>query len=144
MTIEQTSQVKELPWSGAEHGVPGAAAPPARAKPARKLPVQKDWPSWIIPGVQLGILVGIVALWEAGATTGFVDAFFWSHPSAIFKTLQIFFTTGDAWTDIGFTFRSTIIGFLIGTIAGSALGLSFWWSRTCCAVVQPSTIGLQL
>jgi NitT/TauT family transport system permease protein len=140
MAIEQTSQVKELPWSVAEPAATDIAAPPVRAKPARKLPVQKDWPSWIITGVQFGILVGIVALWEAGASTGFVDAFFWSHPSAIFKTLQIFFTTGDAFTDIGFTFRSTIIGFLIGTIAGSALGLSFWWSRNYAAIVQPYII----
>jgi NitT/TauT family transport system permease protein len=140
MAIEQTSPVKELPWSVAERVVPDAAAASAPAKPVRKLPVQKDWPAWIIVGLQLGILVAAVALWEIGAATGFVDAFFWSRPSAIYNTLQIFFTTGDAWTDIGFTFRSTIIGFLIGTIAGSALGLSFWWSRNYAAIVQPYII----
>jgi NitT/TauT family transport system permease protein len=90
--------------------------------------------------VQVGILIGAVALWEIGASTGVIDAFFWSQPSAIFKTLTIFFTTGDAWTDIGFTFRSTIFGFLIGTIAGSMLGLSFWWSRNYAAIVQPYII----
>jgi NitT/TauT family transport system permease protein len=140
MTIEQASPVKELPWDVAEPAASEPAAPSARVKPVRRLPVQKDWPAWIIIAVQLGILVGIVALWEVGASAGFIDAFFWSQPSAIFKTLKIFFTTGDAWTDIGFTFRSTIIGFLIGTIAGSALGLSFWWSRNYAAIVQPYII----
>jgi NitT/TauT family transport system permease protein len=140
MAIEQTSPVKELPWSVAERAMPDAAAPLAPAKPVRKLPVQRDWPAWIILGLQLGILVAAVALWEIGAAAGFVDAFFWSRPSAIYNTLQIFFTTGDAWTDIGFTFRSTIIGFLLGTIAGSALGLSFWWSRNYAAVAQPYII----
>ena len=140
MAIEQTSPVKELPWSVAERAAPDAAAPPAPARPVRKLPVQRDWPAWIILGLQLGILVSAVALWEIGAATGFVDAFFWSRPSAIYNTLQIFFTTGDAWTDIGFTFRSTIFGFLIGTVAGSALGLSFWWSRNYAAIVQPYII----
>jgi len=43
-------------------------------------------------------------------------------------------------TDIGFTFRSTILGFLIGTVAGSALGLSFWWSKNYAAIVQPYVI----
>ncbi len=47
---------------------------------------------------------------------------------------------GDAWTDIGFTFRSTIFGFLIGTTCGSLLGLSFWWSRNYAAIVQPYII----
>ena len=106
----------------------------------RRLPVQRDWPTWAIVSMQIGILVGIIALWETGATLGAINAFFWSQPSAIFKTLTIFFTTGDAWTDIGFTFRSTIIGFVIGTTAGSLLGLSFWWSRNYAAIVQPYII----
>jgi NitT/TauT family transport system permease protein len=109
-------------------------------KPARRLPVQRDWPAVAIVAVQIGILVAIVALWEIGADTGFVDKFFWSHPRAIFHTLTIFFATGDAFTDIAFTFRSTILGFSIGTVAGSALGLSFWWSRNYAAIVQPYII----
>ena len=57
--------------------------------------------------------------------------------------MGIFFTTGDAWTDISFTFRSTIFGFLLGTTAGSLLGLSFWWSRNYAAIVQPYIICLE-
>src|SRR6266540_1212904 len=118
------------------------AAPPqaAAAKPSRRLPVHKDWPAWAIVTTQIGILVGAIALWEIGASTGVIDSFFWSQPSAIFRTLVIFFTAGDAWTDIAFTFQSTIYGFLIGTTAGSLLGLSFWWSRNYAAIVQPYII----
>src|SRR5438309_11207482 len=54
--------------------------------------------------------------------------------------MALFFGSGDAWTDIGFTFQSTIYGFLIGTTAGSLLGLSFWWSRNYAAIVQPYII----
>ena len=32
---------------------------------------------------QIGILVGIIALWEIGARAGWIDGFFWSQPSAI-------------------------------------------------------------
>jgi NitT/TauT family transport system permease protein len=138
MAMEHTP-VKELPWSVATD--PVAAAPLAsRARPLRKLPVQRDWPAWVILAVQIGILVVAVTLWEVGADAGWIDAFFWSQPSAIFRTMTIFFTTGDAFTDVAFTFRSTILGFLIGTIAGSALGLSFWWSRNYAAIVQPYVI----
>jgi NitT/TauT family transport system permease protein len=139
MAMEHTP-VKELPWSVATDP-PVAAAPLAsRARPLRKLPVQRDWPAWVILAVQIGILVVAVTLWEVGADAGWIDAFFWSQPSAIFRTMTIFFTTGDAFTDVAFTFRSTILGFLIGTIAGSALGLSFWWSRNYAAIVQPYVI----
>jgi NitT/TauT family transport system permease protein len=106
----------------------------------RSLPVQKDWPTWLLLCIQIGILVGGIAFWETGANLSLIDQFFWSQPSAIFKTLIIFFTAGDAWTDIGFTFRSTIIGFLLGTTVGSVLGLSFWWSRNYAAIVQPYVI----
>jgi NitT/TauT family transport system permease protein len=115
--------------------------PQARpVKKARRLPVQKDWPTWAIIATQVGILVGIIGFWEIAADTGLIDAFFWSQPSAIYRTLVIFFTQGDAWTDISFTFRSTIFGFLIGTTAGSLFGLSFWWSRNYAAIVQPYII----
>lgn len=124
--------------------VPGigkrSSQPAARASKPRRLPVQKDWPTWAIVAAQLGILIGIVAFWEIAADTGLIDAFFWSQPTAIYKTLIIFFTQGDAWTDISFTFRSTIFGFLIGTTAGSLFGLSFWWSRNYAAIVQPYII----
>jgi NitT/TauT family transport system permease protein len=137
MTIPQTSTAKPAAgWSAAADAANGAAT----AKPARRLPVQKDWPTAAIVAVQIGILVCIIVLWEIAADTGIIDAFFWSRPSAIFNTLVIFFTTGDAFTDIGFTFRSTILGFLLGTFAGSALGLSFWWSRNYAAVIQPYVI----
>jgi NitT/TauT family transport system permease protein len=117
---------------------PGAAK--SAARPIRRLPVQKDWPTWALLTTQVGILVGGIAFWEIGARAGWIDSFFWSQPSAIANTLVIFFTAGDAWTDIGFTFRSTIFGFLIGTTVGSLFGLSFWWSRNYAAIVQPYII----
>ena len=103
--------------------------------------MQRDWPAWVIVAVQIGILIGVVdAAGRSAPTPDWIDAFFWSQPSAIFRTMTIFFTAGDALTDIAFTFRSTILGFLIGTVAGSALGLSFWWSRNYAAIVQPYVI----
>jgi NitT/TauT family transport system permease protein len=118
-----------------------ATAPSAAAaRSVRRLPAQKDWPAWAILAAQVGILVAAIASWQVAADAGMIDAFFWSKPSAIFKTLTIFFTEGDAWTDIAFTFRATILGFLIGTSAGSLLGLSFWWSRNYAAIVQPYII----
>ncbi len=113
------------------------------AKPVRRLPVQKDWRAWALISAQIGILIGGLSLWEIGARAGWIDAFFWSQPSAIARTMALFFGSGDAWTDISFTFRSTIFGFLIGTTAGSLLGLSFWWSRNYAAIVQPYVICLE-
>jgi NitT/TauT family transport system permease protein len=142
MTIQETSRVATSRIAGVVRTEP-KPAPVKSPRPVRRLPVQKDWPSWAIVAVQIGILVGIIALWEIGARAGFVDGFFWSQPSAIWRTFVIFFTEGDAWTDIGYTFRSTIMGFIIGTTAGSLLGLSFWWSRNYAAIAQPYIICME-
>ena len=137
MTIQDTSRIGSVARDPARNE-PAPSVRPARK--IRRLPVQKDWPLWAIVATQLGILVGVIALWQVAADRGWIDGFFWSKPSAIYATLITFFTDGDAFIDIGFTFRSTIIGFLIGTAAGSMLGLSFWWSRNYAAIAQPFVI----
>jgi NitT/TauT family transport system permease protein len=141
MTVQESSTLSEM--AQLELARRDVTSAPKAGKPARRLPVQRDWPAWALIATQVGILVGGLSLWEIGARTGWIDAFFWSQPSAIAHTMSIFFTTGDAWTDISFTFRSTILGFIIGTTAGSLLGLSFWWSRNYAAIVQPYVICLE-
>ena len=123
-----------------------ATSEPAAAKPrrfARKLPKRSIWPTWALVSVQAVILVGFVLLWEVAATLGWLDAFFWSQPSAIAKTMGIFFTEGNAFVDIAYTFRSTIMGFIIGTTLGAVLGMSFWWSRNYAMIMQPYIICLE-
>lgn len=107
---------------------------------ARRLYREKVW-SPILPRlVQFGILVAIVAVWEIGTKVGFIDGFFWSYPSQIFKTGVIFFKEGNAVLDTWFTLKSTIIGFVIGTSSGAIIGLAFWWSTNWAGVFQPFLI----
>jgi NitT/TauT family transport system permease protein len=139
MAVQDAPRATELSGMAVAQAKP-ALNKSAAGKPARRLPVQKDWPGVAIIATQVLILAALIGGWEVAARAGWLDAFFWSQPSAIWKTLIIYFTEGDAWTDIGFTFRSTILGFIIGTAAGSLLGLSFWWSRNYAAVLQPYVI----
>lgn len=117
----------------AEPGAPPALKAPRR----RRLPREKDWPGWALIAVQTGILAAILGFWQLGAQSGLIDAFFWSKPSAIFAMLQVFLIDGDAAIDTWYTLRATLIGFALGTSAGAAIGLSFWWSRNYAAIVQP-------
>lgn len=106
----------------------------------RRLPVIRPWPTRRVVATQLVLIALMIGSWEGAASLKLIDPFFWSQPSLIWKTLLVFVMKGDALTDIVYTFNSTILGFVIGTIAGSALGLSFWWSRNYAAVVQPFVI----
>lgn len=93
-------------------------------------------PVWAIMAIRIGILLAIIGLWEWGARTGTVDTFFWSQPSAIARSMAIYFAEGSALSDTRFTFQATIFGFVLGTAVGAVLGLSFWWSRTYAAVME--------
>ena len=106
----------------------------------RRLPVRKLWPFHVILLLQIGVFAAALGLWEISARQGWVNAFFWSQPSVIWSTLKVFFESGNAWVDISYTFRSTLMGFFLGTVIGSALGLSFWWSRNYAAIMQPYII----
>jgi NitT/TauT family transport system permease protein len=115
----------------------------AKGRPIRRLPTRRDWPGWVIATVQIAIVVSFFGAWELAARLRLVDVFFWSSPSAIFDMGIIFFTEGDALTDIAFTFRSTLMGFALGTTAGALLGMSFWWSRNYAKIMQPYIICLE-
>lgn len=106
----------------------------------RRLPVPKKWSQRRIVAVQIAVVVAALGGWEIAALLTWIDPFFWSQPSKIWQAGKIFFTQGDAFTDIFFTLRATVLGFVIGTFAGSALGLSFWWSRNYAAVAQPFVV----
>jgi hypothetical protein len=81
MTLPQTTKTAD--WTTqAPAGSVAAQLRPAPAKPLRRLPVERDWPPFVIVAVQIGILVGIVALWEIGANTGFIDEL-WSRDGII-------------------------------------------------------------
>jgi NitT/TauT family transport system permease protein len=124
--------------------LPADAAPQGsvqeKRRPLRRLPAEKSWSTRRVVAVQASLFIGLLLVWEIGARTGMIDAFFWSQPSAIATTLVVFFRDGSAITDIATTFEETIIGFALGTGGGALLGLSLWWSRNWARVLQPYII----
>lgn len=106
----------------------------------RRLPERVPWPQWLIVAVRAAVVLALVGGWQAATALKLIDPFFWSQPTAILHTLRLFFLEGQAFTDIAYTFEATIGGFVIGTLAGSLIGLSFWWSSNYAQVVQPFVI----
>ncbi len=87
-------------------------------------------------------LIGIcvVALWEILTRVGAMDAYYWSRPSAVLATAFEQMAKGTLLRDIAYTSSSTILGFVFGTLAGSLVGLSFWWSKTYAGISEPYLI----
>ncbi len=99
--------------------------------------------SWSVNAMRVGVVVTVLALWEAGVRAGLVDPFFWSQPSQIWQTAVVAFGNGDILANARFTFTSTVLGFVLGVVGGVVLGLSFWWSRRYALVAEPLVIAFE-
>lgn len=75
------------------------------------------------------ILIGLLILWELGNVFGFIDVFLLSSPSRIIKTTVNLFEQGDLFMHVGVTLWETLLGFLIGGVAGTLLAIALWWSQ---------------
>lgn len=89
-----------------------------------------------------GLLVGLILLWEAGSRIGLIDPFFFSRPTEIVRTAIVKYQSGQLLRDIQYTAGSTLLGFLLGTVIGSAVGLLFWFSKPVALVAEPWLIVL--
>ncbi|UHL66227.1 ABC transporter permease [Paralcaligenes sp. KSB-10] len=76
---------------------------------------------------RLAILVGVLGGWELFASLHWIDPFFYSKPTLIAK--QIYDWTmegtsqGPLWLQVVVTLEETLIGFLIGGVAGVICGI---------------------
>ena len=84
-----------------------------------------------------GLLAALILLWEAGARLGWLDPFFFSSPTEIFRTALIKWRAGSLWQDVAYTGASTLLGFVLGTVIGSLMGLTFWFNRPAASVAEP-------
>jgi NitT/TauT family transport system permease protein len=98
---------------------------------------------WAVLSVRLVVLAALLGGWEVAARTGLINPFFYSMPSDIWQTGVTAVTEGTVLADTAYTFSSTILGFLLGTAGGVAIGLSFWWSRRYALVAEPFVIAFE-
>lgn len=89
-----------------------------------------------------GLLAALLILWEVGSRWGWVDEYFFSRPTEIVKTAIVQAKAGSLWRDVAYTGMSTLLGFVLGTLIGSALGLVMWFSPKATLVAEPWLIVL--
>ena len=78
-----------------------------------------------IAALQLLVLALLLALWEMGARTGFLDPFFFSRPSDVALKILEWLRGGTIWAHLATTLAEAFLAFLIGTLFGVAFGLAF-------------------
>ncbi|MFC0433324.1 ABC transporter permease [Kutzneria buriramensis] len=87
----------------------------------------------LIPLVQIGLVLAVLANWEFGG----YDEFFFSKPSSVLGRIEQWLADGTMWADLGVTLTEAGLALLIGTAAGLVVGLALGRVKFLGAVFSP-------
>ncbi len=91
---------------------------------------------------QILLLVLLLLGWEISARFGWIDTFLTSSPTAIWNLFTDYVVSGNLFYHIGISLAETIVGFIIGTIAGVIIATGLWWSNFLARVLDPYIVVL--
>lgn len=91
---------------------------------------------------QIALLIFLLALWELAARMKWIDAFITSSPSRVLRTFQNLYVSGDLFRHLGVSCLETVIGFTLGTLAGTLIAVALWWCPTLSRVLDPYLVVL--
>jgi NitT/TauT family transport system permease protein len=92
--------------------------------------------------LQVAAVVAFFALWEIGVRMGWISAFLVGSPAGIFSFAYKMILSGELLSDTWYTLFEAILGFIIGTIFGSLLGLALWYSVFVARLVEPFIVAI--
>jgi NitT/TauT family transport system permease protein len=120
--------------------LPGTAPLPKRKRDARRranfnTPLGRA-------ALQASAVIGFFAVWEIGVRAGWISAFLVGSPFGIFADGTKMLMSGDLVSDTWYTLFEAILGFVIGTIFGSLLGLALWYSAFVARLVEPFIVAI--
>jgi NitT/TauT family transport system permease protein len=69
-------------------------------------------------------LVGLLVLWQVAAWLGWLPTAFLSTPIGIARALRDLTLSGELWLNLGASLQRLAIGWVVGTVAGLALGFA--------------------
>ncbi len=92
--------------------------------------------------LQVAGVAAFFALWEIGVRVGWISAFLVGSPSGIFSFGAKMLLSGELLSDTWYTLFEAILGFVIGTICGSLLGLALWYSVFVARLVEPFIVAI--
>ncbi|MBN8891588.1 MAG: ABC transporter permease [Rhodospirillales bacterium 70-18] len=76
-----------------------------------------------IPAASVGTLVGLVLLWQAGASLHWISTKFLPAPWDIARALYALAASGELWVHLSASLQRLAIGWAVGTVAGLVVGL---------------------
>lgn len=116
------------------------AAEPIALKPTSKIRASQIPESFLRVSIQLIVLIVVLGIWESGVRLGWISAFLFGSPAGIAQYASKSIMDGSLLYDTWVTVFEATLGFLIGTVVGSLLGLSLWYSPFIARTVEPIVV----
>lgn len=138
-------QTSEPVLAVAPPAAPAPPAPPAASSPVQAPAVPRSRFTRGTLGVlacQIGLLLGLLGLWELATGSAALNAFLFGSPSGVWGHLVTMARDGSLVHDTLVTGTETLLGFGLGNLIGTVLGLALWYSRFVSRVVQPFIVAL--
>jgi len=111
-----------------------------------RLPASRRWHRLrsvaVVVATQAALLALLLGFWEHVTAGDKQAAFMFGSPSAIFAFLGQMARDGSLWRDTYVTGLETLLGFAVGNLFGTLIGLLLWYSRFVSRVVEPFVIAL--
>jgi NitT/TauT family transport system permease protein len=112
------------------------ASLPREAVPVAPTPARVPEVVWRA-GLQVLLAVVVLGAWEGGVRLGWISAFLFGSPAGIAQFGFTAIANGSLLLDTWTTVFEATLGFVIGTAAGSVLGLALWYSPFIARTVEP-------
>ncbi|WFE56274.1 ABC transporter permease [Micromonospora sp. WMMD712] len=108
-----------------------AVDPRAERPPGRLFRLLSSGAGSIVP------VAVVLLLWQAGSMAGLIDETFFPAPSECVRALVGLVTSGELLPNVGITARRILLGFLLGVIPATLLGIAMGRSRWIRVLVDP-------
>jgi NitT/TauT family transport system permease protein len=96
----------------------------------------------IVVATQVALLAAFLGFWDHMTSRDSAAAFMFGSPSAIAGFLFQMARDGSLWRDLYVTGVETLLGFFVGNLVGTVIGLSLWYSKFVSRVVEPFVIAI--
>lgn len=97
---------------------------------------------WIVRFYQFFILVVFFSIWEVASLNRWIDPLIFSAPSRIYKLFIQSIADGTLFVHVSYTLFETVLGFILGTLAGTVLAIILWWSEKLAKILDPYLVVL--
>ena len=86
---------------------------------------------------QILILLFLIFIWEFLSSKHIINAFIYSSPSRVVKTIIDLYKTNNLFNHIWVTIYETVISFSLATVLGTIIAIILWYSKFLYKVMDP-------